>query len=374
MQGAWCRCFGIIILIKLIYALNNCTVKKITLPLFLALIIASCESQPGKVPETQVSTVSQYDKELLEQAKGIFQPLPDIAENNANPVTPEKIKLGKILFFDTRLSLTGNNSCSSCHGLSTFGVDNVSTSKGDAGEFGDRNSPTVLNAAFHIAQFWDGRAKDVEEQAAGPILNPKEMAIPSKDFLVNKLKKIKEYADLFKAAYPSDKNALTFVNIQNSIAAFERTLVTPSPFDNFLKNDVLALTSEQKQGLRTFISVGCIQCHNGMTIGGTSFQKFGVYGDYRSFTHSKNNDEGRKEISKQDSDKDVFKVPSLLNVEKTFPYFHDGSVADLKQAIKIMGKAELNKDLTDEEVNEIKSFLTSLTGTVPDDVKSVSGI
>lgn len=339
--------------------------------LFLLLILyVACNNHPKQTAKTETTDVSQSEKDLMIQAQGIFKSLPATAESELNPITPDKVKLGKLLYFDTRLSKTGNNSCNSCHNLATFGVDNLPTSKGDAGKFGDRNSPTVLNAALHTSQFWDGRAKDIEEQAGGPILNPVEMAIPSKEFLIKKLKAIPSYTELFKTAYPTEKDPLTYTNIQNSIGAFERTLVTPSPFDNYLKGDHNALTVDQKEGLKTFITVGCIACHSGVALGGSSFQKFGVFGDYRTFTMSKTNDEGRKKITKQEADKDFFKVPSLRNVEKTHPFFHDGSISDLKQAVAIMGKAELNKELTDAEVNAIVSFLNSLTGTLPQDVKT----
>lgn len=341
---------------------------------FSFIVWVACENQPKQNSVTQSSVKTQSDKDLIQQANKFFQSLPDVAESKENTNTPEKVKLGKLLYFDTRLSYTGNNSCNSCHNIATYGVDNLQTSKGDAGKFGKRNSPTSFNAAFQIAQFWDGRAKDVEEQAGGPILNPVEMAIPSKDFLVKKLKDTKDYANLFKAAYPTDKDPLTFLNIEKSIGAFERTLITPSPFDNYLKNDSSALTDDQKCGLKTFIDVGCIQCHSGVAIGGEEFQKFGQFIDYRTFTHSTNNDEGKKTFSNLESDKDIFKVPSLRNVAKTEPYFHDGSVKELKRVVLIMGKAQLNKDLTEEQVNKIVSFLNSLSGTVSDEAKNSIGI
>src|ERR1035437_7053012 len=196
---------------------------------FVFLLLVACNNQHNQKAEIQTPSMLQSDKDLLQLAQGFFQPLPIRAESADNPITPEKIKLGKLLYFDTRLSKTGNNSCNSCHNLATYGVDNLPFSKGDAGKLDDRNSPTCLNAAFHVAQFWDGSAKDVEEQAGVPILNPVEMAIPSKAFLEKKLKGTKEYADLFKPAYPTDKDPLTYLNIQKSIGAFERTLVTPSP-------------------------------------------------------------------------------------------------------------------------------------------------
>ena len=344
--------------------------KNIILPFGLLLMMfLACNNQKETKQQT-VTTISQDEKDLLLQAQGLFKALPERAESTENPITAEKVKLGKLLFFDTRLSKTGNNSCNSCHNLATFGVDNLPTSKGDVGNFGDRNSPTVFNAALHSMQFWDGRAKDVEEQAGGPILNPDEMAIPSKEFLIKKLKGITEYQNFFKAAYPSEKDPLTYLNIQKSIGAFERTMITPSPFDTYLKGDYSALTDEQLTGLKTFIKTGCISCHGGILLGGTMFQKFGVFADYRTLTLSKNNDEGRKKVTKSDADKDMFKVPSLRNIEKTSPYFHDGSIKDLKQAVVIMGKLQLNKNLTDAEAGEIVSFLNSLTGTVSDEIKN----
>lgn len=312
---------------------------------------------------------SQADQDLLKQAQTFFQPLPATAENPENKITEEKTKLGKALFFDTRLSLKGNNSCNSCHNLETYGVDNLATSKGDNGKFGERNSPSVYNAALHAIQFWDGRMKDVEEQAGGPVLNPAEMAIPNEAFMEKKLKGIEEYQTMFKAAYPDEKEAITFTNMRKSIAAFERTLITPSKFDDFLKGDMASLTAEEKDGLTTFISSGCITCHNGPAMGGSMMQKFALFGDYRDFTHSKTNDEGLKKQTKKESDKDMFKVPSLRNIEKTGPYFHDGSIADLKEAIKIMGKTELNKDISQADIDKIYVFLKALTGKIPDNAK-----
>ena len=337
----------------------------ILLPAAFSMLL-SCTSKPETTTTTETGVAANNtDKELLDQAKVFFQPLPAVAENAANPLTDEKIKLGKTLYFDTRLSLKGNNSCNSCHSLDKYGVDNLPVSKGDNGGFGERNSPTVLNAALHSFQFWDGRAKDVEEQAGGPILNPVEMAIPTKEFLVKRLKGVPEYQPMFKAAFPEAKTALTYENVQNAIGAFERTLITPSAFDKFLNGEVTAMTTEQKEGLHAFINTGCITCHTGPSLGGTMFQKFGLTADYRTFTHSKVNDEGKKKLTNQEADKDLFKVPGLRNISKTYPYFHDGSIADLGEAVKIMAKAELGKDLTDQEVKAIVSFLDALTGEVP---------
>lgn len=335
-----------------------------------AFLLSSCGGEK-KQTQQETPTVTMADQELLESAQAIFKPLAAVAENPENPITNEKVELGKLLYYDTRLSKTGNNSCNSCHNLSTFGVDNKPTSPGDAGKLGDRNSPTVLNAAFHSFQFWDGRAKDVEEQAGMPILNPAEMDIPSKDFLVNRLKGIKEYQEMFAAAYPDQKNPVTYDNLQKAIGAFERTLVTPAPFDRYLKGDVNALTAEQREGLKTFMDVGCVTCHSGPSLGGTSFQKFGVYADYRTATNSKVNDEGRKAVTKNEADKDMFKTPGLRNIAKTHPYFHDGSINDLGEAVKIMGSLQLNKKLTDAQTKSIVQFLESLTGEVPESAKQI---
>jgi len=263
--------------------------------------------------------------------------------------------------------MKGNNSCNSCHNLSTFGVDNKSFSIGDDGLPGGRNSPTVLNAALHATQFWDGRAKDVEEQAGMPIMNPVEMHMPSKALVEERLKKEESYKKLFAAAFPNDKNAVSYGNLEKAIGAFERTLMTPSKFDEYLAGKANALTKEEKDGLDLFMKTGCTTCHAGVVLGGQMFQKFGIYGNYWDLTKSAKVDSGRITVTKNASDLYVFKVPSLRNVEKTGPYFHDGSVADLNKAISIMAKSELNKTLSDNEVQSIASFLKTLTGTVPAD-------
>jgi len=347
--------------------------KILTLTLIAGGLLAACNNsdkhEPGKADPAP--GITNADRELLQRAQEIFKPLPARADCAHNPVTDAKVLLGQHLYYDTRLSKTGNNSCNSCHNLATFGVDNLPTSKGDNGGFGGRNSPTVLNAATHEFQFWDGRAKDVEEQAGGPILNPVEMAIPTKDFLIARLKDIPAYRDMFKAAFPTAPDAVTYDHVQKAIAAFERTLLTPSPFDKYLNGDHKALTAEQRIGMKTFMDAGCIQCHSGSNLGGAMFQKFGVFADYRDWTHSKTNDQGKLDLTKLSADKDVFKVPGLRNIAKTHPYFHDGSVADLHQAVKIMGKVQLNKDLSEAQVQGIVDFLGALTGEVPAEAKKV---
>jgi len=294
--------------------------------------------------------------------------LPTQADNPENPSTPEKVTLGKTLYFETRLSKDGNISCNSCHNLNTYGVDNKPTSPGDGGVFGNRNSPTVLNAAFHFAQFWDGRALDVEEQAGGPILNPIEMSMPDQDFVIKRLSQIKGYKALFEAAYPGISEPINYKNIQKAIAVFERKLITPARFDEYLAGNENALTDQEKQGLLTFMNTGCTACHSGEVLGGEMYQKFGLAGNYWDFTKSQKIDNGRFLVTKNEADKFLFKVPSLRNIEKTHPFFHDGSVTDLNQAVKIIAKLQLNKDLTDQEVQDIVAFLKTLTGAVPKDL------
>ena len=332
--------------------------KKLSIILVLvAIAFWSCNQAPQKPADPYAG--------LLDKAKTTFSPLAQVVDNPENPITPEKVALGKILYFDNRLSKEGHISCNSCHNLATYGVDNQPTSPGDGGELGGRNSPTVLNAAYHFTQFWDGRAKDVEEQAGGPIMNPIEMSMPDQEFVINRLKGIKGYQDLFAKAFPGEQQPITYGNIQKSIAAFERNLITPSRFDEYLKGNQDALTTDEKKGLQTFMDVGCTACHSGAVLGGQMYQKFGLMGNYWDFTHSAKVDNGRYLVTNNEADKYLFKVPSLRNIEKTHPFFHDGSVTDLGEAVKIIAKLQLNKDLTEEEVKYIVVFLSTLTGTVP---------
>lgn len=336
----------------------------------MAVVIA-CNQQSSKdqSENKQTEEISQEDQALLAKAQALFKPLPQIAENKDNPITPEKVALGKTLYYDKRLSKDENVSCNSCHDLETYGVDNLPTSPGDEGETGDRNSPTVLNAALHFVQFWDGRSKDVEEQAGGPILNPVEMAIPDEEFLIERLSNIEEYQIMYAEAFPGEDYPLSYSNTEKAIAAFERTLLTPSPFDDYLNGDVSALSLQQKQGMQVFIDQGCITCHMGVLLGGNMYHKFGIYDDYWKHTNSENVDEGLASVSGDSTQKFMFKVPSLRNIEKTFPYYHDGSVEDLDEAIQIMAVTQLNKEFTDEQIADIGAFLASLTGEVPEQAK-----
>lgn len=329
-------------------------------------VLTSCSDGGGKSEKT----VKKVTPEEWKMASSMFGVLPTEAKNPDNPLNDNKIALGKMLYFDTRLSNEGNISCNSCHDLATFGVDNKPTSPGDTGEFGERNSPTVYNAALQFTQFWDGRAKDVEEQAIGPILNPIEHAMPHEQSVIDRLGEVAEYVKLFKDAFPGEKQPLTYKNVGNAIGAFERTLLFPSRFDRFLtqESNSYLLTAKEAQGLRDFQEAGCVTCHSGNMLGGNMYQKFGLYGNYWDFTGSKKHDEGRKDVTGKDADKYLFKVPTLRNIAKTAPYFHDGSVAKLDDAVKIMAKLQSNKDITDEQASNISAFLGTLTSKIPVEV------
>ncbi|KJS06738.1 MAG: cytochrome C peroxidase [Flavobacteriales bacterium BRH_c54] len=320
--------------------------------------------------KTETKEVEQKElTELQERAKTLFGELPELVDNPENPITEEKVILGKQLYFDVRLSKDNTQSCNTCHNLNTFGVDNLPTSPGNDGKNGTRNSPTVLNAALHTSQFWDGRNKDVEEQAGGPILNPVEMAMPSEEFVIERLSEIEEYKALFAKAFPEEEQPITYKNLQKAIGAFERKLITPSKFDDYLAGNDEALNEQEKRGLETFMTTGCITCHSGNALGGQLIQKFGLFGNYWELTKSEKIDEGRFEVTQNEADKYFFKSPSLRNIEKTYPYFHDGSMKNLDEAVKIMAKLQLNKELTDKETNDIIAFLKTLTGDVPQEFK-----
>jgi len=332
------------------------------------IVLTSCQS-PAPAPKAEETTYKTAYAGLMEQAKNLFGTLPTVAENPANPITDQKVKLGHMLYYDVSLSKGKTQSCNTCHNLNTFGVDNLPTSPGDNGGFGTRNSPTVLNAALHFKQFWDGREPDVEAQAGGPVLNPVEMAMPNEKEVIKRLSANPTYQTMFAEAFPGEKQPITYDNMKKAIGAFERKLITPSPFDAFLAGKEDALTENEKAGLDIYIKVGCTTCHMGNALGGNMFQKFGIFADYRPLTKSTRVDNGIFDLTKKDTDKDLFKVPSMRNIAKTSPYFHDGSVADLGEAVKIMAKTELNKDLSPEEIKSIVSFLNTLTGEVPADFK-----
>jgi cytochrome c peroxidase len=276
------------------------------------------------------------------------------------PGDPAMVELGKMLFFEPRLSKSGFISCNSCHNLSTGGADNLPSSIGHNWQLGPINSPTVLNARFNFVQFWDGRAKDLVEQAGGPIENPKEMA-SDHTLAVEVLQSIPGYRRAFKEVYGTDE--VTLERMTEAIAAFEETLVTPdAPFDQWLEGDDAALPENARAGYDLFKAKGCTACHVGVNAGGTMFQKFGLVKAYERDTETL----GRYDVTKNEADKYFFKVPTLRNVELTAPYFHDGSEWDLTEAIKTMGEYQLGIAVDDAEAQKIAEFLRSLTGEQPE--------
>jgi cytochrome c peroxidase len=302
-------------------------------------------------------------KVVVEAARlQVFKVLPAQMESAENPITEEKVALGRMLYYDPRLSKGQDISCNTCHPLDKYGVEHEAVSTGHKGQKGTRNAPTVYNAAGHFVQFWDGRAPTIEEQAKGPVLNPVEMAMPNQKQALLVLKSIPEYVDLFKKAFPGDKDPVTYDNMAKAIGAFERKLVTASRWDRFLAGDQAALTDEEKAGLNKFLDAGCQTCHSGVYLGGSMFQKLGAVKPWED-----SHDVGRFAVTKQEPDKLVFKVPSLRNIEKTAPYYHDGSVKTLEDAVTKMGSYQLGKELKPEEVASIVTFLKALTGELPAD-------
>ena len=304
-----------------------------------------------------------------------FEPLPTKPPVPAdNPMSKAKIELGKQLFFDPRLSVDGTVSCNSCHKVMSGGTDNLPVSVGVAGQKGGRSSPTVWNAAFLTAQFWDGRAATLEDQAKGPILNPVEMGMPSQEVAVERIKAIPGYRAQFKAVF-GGAEPVSYDNIARAIATYERTLITPnSAFDRYVKGDKKALSAQAVHGMKLVEEVGCTACHNGPNFAGPTSLPMGQ-GFYQTFPTFTDNDYvikykladdlGRYQVTKDESDKHMFRVPTWRNVALTAPYFHNGSVATLGEAVKVMAKTQLNKDLTDAQVADIVAFLNSLSGEFP---------
>ena len=333
---------------------------------------ASGASAPAASAVVADSNASPEDQELLKRAQGIFKPLPSAEEmQKLRPFTEAQVKLGHQLWYEPRLSKGNTVSCNSCHNLASAGVDNMPTSQGHKGQFGGRNSPTALNAALLGMQFWDGRAADVEEQAGGPLVNPVEMANDSQEAAAAKIAKIPEYQELFKTAFPED-GAVSFKNITTALGAFERTLLTPTRWDEYLKGNVSALSEQERKGVRAFMDNGCIACHSGVNLGGNSFQKFGlVKGPYWKFIEDPKRDKGRADVTKKTEDEFFFRVPGLRNVAKTYPYFHNGSVWELDKAVNIMGMAQLGKELSKEDTDNIVAFLNTLSGSVSESARTM---
>ncbi|WP_298266796.1 cytochrome-c peroxidase [Geobacter sp.] len=304
-------------------------------------------------------------EDLMKRARGLFKPVPATAPvMKGNPANPAKVELGKMLFFDPRLSASQLISCNTCHNVGLGGADLQETAIGHGWQKGPRNSPTVLNAVFNIAQFWDGRAEDLEAQAKGPVQASVEMN-NKPERLVATLKSIPGYQPLFRKAFAGQQDPVTFDNVARAIEVYEATLLTPdAPFDRYLKGNRKALSARQEEGLRLFIDKGCAACHGGVNVGGTGYFPFGVREEPGAEVRPPA-DTGRFKVTNTAADRYVFRSPSLRNAAITMPYFHSGKVWKLNDAVKIMGSAQLGIRLTDDEADTITAFLGTLTGRQP---------
>jgi cytochrome c peroxidase len=323
--------------------------------LFLLMLLASLG----------VSTLAGAADELMTSAQARFKPIPDKPPAlPGNPASPAKVELGKMLYFDPRLSASHSISCNDCHNVGLGGVDGEEKSIGHKWQRGGRNAPTVFNAVFNTAQFWDGRAKDLEEQAGGPMQNPIEMASP-RDHVSEQLAAIPGYVTAFKSAFPGEPTPVTLENAQKAIAVFEATLLTPNaPFDRYLKGDPAALSAAQKQGLQLFMEKACAACHNGINVGGGMYAPFGIL-ERPGADLLPPADKGRFMVTETVGDQYVFKVPTLRNIALTAPYFHSGRAWDLGQSVGVMAVSQIGAPVNAEEIQKIVAFLESLTGEQP---------
>ena len=322
---------------------------------------AAAKSSAAKTPLPQASATTQVvpgtpEGILRMQAQALFGTLPQVMPGSEND-TPAMAALGKKLYFEKNISINRTQSCNSCHPLdnNSAGADNLKTGHGALGKFGNRNDPPTMNAGFQVAQFWDGRAGTLEEQCQGPPLNPIEMGMPDAAAVVQRLKAIDSYHTDFANAFPGQQNPVTFDNFAIAIGAFERTLISRGRFDQFMEGDPQALNHQETEGMRVFIETGCVQCHSGPNLGGMTFQKMGVFHEYPN-----KDDVGRFKVTQREVDKYVFKVPMLRNVTLTAPYFHDGQVGSLPEAVDLMAYLQLNKVLQDTEINSMLRFMTTL--------------
>ncbi len=327
----------------------------ILLIIFLAVEVDAAGVKNNSETDKKVN-IDTKDGALYYQANAIFGVMPDKLYGSEND-SPGEVALGKKLYFEKALSVDSSQNCNSCHKIdgNAGGADFMETSKGAKGNFGPRNSPTVLNSGYQIDQFWDGRAEDLADQATGPIMNPIEMGMPHEDIVLERLKKDENYRTEFAKVYPHSDTAITMKNLGKAIAAFERTLVTHDKFDQFMGGNLDALTMKEKEGLDLFINSGCVRCHNGPALGGIMYQKIGIYNPYHQ------SDSGRIAVTNNPDDLYVFKVPVLRNIALTAPYFHDGKIATLAEAVDQMGYLQLDTLLTGEDIMKILHFFTALT-------------
>jgi cytochrome c peroxidase len=320
------------------------------------------------------ASVGAEDAGLLKQAQEVFQPLPKNIGGPGPGATEEQIALGRLLFFDPRITVDGNVSCATCHQPALYGTDGLSTSIGVKHRPHPRNAPTVLNSGVNSIVHWRGDRESLEDQAIKALGSPITNGQPDTGAVLERLKHIPGYAPLFRAAFPGDAAPLNAGNVASAISAYERTLLSPTPFDAFLAGNVDALSLSARNGLETFIKIGCSACHNGIGIGGAMYQKFGIVEDYWAATGSQTVDKGRADVTNDPADLYVFRVPSLRNVAMTAPYFHDGSVATLPEGVRVMARVQLGLNPSEHEINDIVSFLESLTGERPSQFATVPAL
>ena len=345
-------------------------------PRYLAILVSAAalgwactpadDTGADATSETETVAPAEAASPLMQRAQVLFEVVPDTPpELEDNPITPVKVELGKKLYFEPRLSQSWLISCNTCHNLGLGGVDLMETSIGHGWQAGPRNAPTVLNSVYNLAQFWDGRAADLMEQAQGPVQAAVEMN-NTPERTVETLQSIPDYVAMFEGAFPGEADPVTFENMARAIEAFEATLITPnSPFDQYLGGDDAALTDGEKAGLALFMDSGCTACHGGILLGGTSYQRFGAVRNPGAELLPPE-DRGRFNVTGNPNDEFAFKVPVLRNVELTAPYFHTGKVWDLDASVAVMGEAQLGKEFTESELAQITTFLGSLTGDQPD--------
>jgi cytochrome c peroxidase len=310
------------------------------------------EAAPGSASSLEINS------RLLRR----FAPLRAVIAADPGTITEPVTTLGRMLFFDQRLSKNQDLSCNSCHSLTGYGVDNKRLSRGHRGQLTARNSPSVYNAAAHTYQFWDARAEKVEDQIRGPLFNPREMAMPNEAAVTAVVRSIPGYRKSFQLAFPAQHDPVNFTNISTAIGAFERRLTTPGRWDRYLAGDKSALTHEEKAGLQTFTSLGCMVCHTGEVLGGNMLEKVGVVEPWPN-----QSDQGRYEITKATADRMMFKVPTLRNIAHTAPYFHDGSAEDLPTAVRLMARYQLGIESSPQETAAIVSWLKALSGSLPEE-------
>jgi cytochrome c peroxidase len=319
------------------------------------------------------SAASADDATLLKQAQELFRPLPRDLSTPGTPGSKDQAYLGRLLFFDPRITVDGTVSCATCHQPSLYGTDALPTSIGVKQRLHPRNAPTVLNAALNFVNHWRGDRESVEDQAMQALTAPISSGHDERA-VVDRLARIPGYVSLFQAAFAGERSPITAKTAGAAIGAFERTLVTPSPFDAYLGGNVNALSAPARAGLEKFITTGCIACHRGVGLGGDMYRKFGVLEDYWTVTGSREVDQGRVDVTKDPADLHVFRVAGLRNVAMTPPYFHDGSVAALSDAVKIMARLQLGVSLNDRDTGDIVAFLASLTGELPKEFASVPAL